>query len=328
MRWSLLIAVFGLSIADVPSFAQGRPDGQRPSTTSSTPEDAGFFASKGVVRFQLIQGRLCLDAPRHRKGSQNREDGQVYESITVTAQRGIPSLHYVYQAPQQHLTLSVQQATAMRLESFAPETGERSILEQPAVGEITWTHRRGDLESTFQGATLLHLRCSDPVSFDHHFGAIFARLLRGQSIGNLCRGVDAELLRGTVGVDAPELQQIERYVWQLRSSKRSKRLEAEQTLLEWGTPIVSVIQSLSPEDLDPEQRERIRHILKRLRPRDNDTSASLARLLINDQQYWSLIADHLSPSQLVRANNHLHRVGLKTLQPSAGPVERIAAARD
>ena len=117
MRWSLLIAVIGLSSTDVASFAQGRPDGQRPSATRSTPEDAGFFTSKGVVRFQLIQGRLCLDSPRHRKGSQNRDDGRVYESITVTAERGIPSMHYVYQTPKHHLTLSVQKANAMRLEN-------------------------------------------------------------------------------------------------------------------------------------------------------------------------------------------------------------------
>ena len=74
MRWSLLLAVFGLSITDVASFAQRPPDDQRLALTQSSYQDAGFFASTGVVRFQLIQGRLCLDAPRHRKGSQNRDE--------------------------------------------------------------------------------------------------------------------------------------------------------------------------------------------------------------------------------------------------------------
>ena len=328
MRWSLLIAVFGLSITDVSSFAQGRPDGQRPATTRSTPEDAGFFASKGVVRFQLIQGRLCLDPPRHRKGSQNREEGDVYESITVTAERGIPSMHYVYQTPQHHLTLSVQKANAMRLESWAVEIGERSVLEQPACGSITWTHRRGDLVDKYEGATLLHIRCSDPVNFDRHFGTMFRRLLRGQTMKNLCTEAQTAMVQNHAHVETPEIERIEDCVRQLGSSKRSKRLSAENQLLSWGTPIVPALERYPMEDLDQEQRQRLRRILTRLRPRENDTPASLARLLVNDQHYWALIANRLSEDDLRVANDHLRRVGLDPIEQATDPEERIASARE
>ncbi|NNE00493.1 MAG: hypothetical protein HKN47_24520, partial [Pirellulaceae bacterium] len=101
------------------SLAQGqggaeRPAGRRSSSGYDEHRDAGYFAVAGVVRFQLIQGRLALDSPRHRKGSQSRDQEGVYESITVTASRGIPSMHYVYQTPQQHLTLSVENARHIR----------------------------------------------------------------------------------------------------------------------------------------------------------------------------------------------------------------------
>ena len=119
MRWYLQAAVvIGLSITDVASQAQGPPADQGLSTSRSTPQDAGYFAKSGVVRFQLVHGRLCLDPPRHRKGSQSQDRDGVYESITVTAIRGIPSLHYVCQTDQNEITLSVEDAQDIRIESF------------------------------------------------------------------------------------------------------------------------------------------------------------------------------------------------------------------
>lgn len=328
MRWSLLIAVFGLSITDAASFAQGQPDGQRPMTTRSTPEDAGFFASTGVVRFQLVQGRLCLDAPRHRKGSQSRDENGVYESITVTAERGIPSMHYVYQTQRQHLTLSVQEADAMRLESWSPEVGERSVLDQPAVGHMTWTHRRGDVESIHHGSTLLHLRCCDPANFDQHFGIMFGRLLQGQTIADLSAQVQADLFRDPSLAQVPDIVGIEQCVRQLRSPKRAKRVMAEHQLLSWGTPIIPAIQNLPADDLDGEQRERLRSILARLRRLDNDTPATLAKLLVNDRRYWTLIAHQLSEQEVAIANSHLQRVGLQPIEQAALSTERIASTRE
>ena len=163
MRWSLLVAVIGLSITDVASLAQRPPDNQRLALTQSTSEHAGFFASTGVVRFQIIQGRLCLDAPRHRKGCQNRDEDDVYESITVTAERGIPSMHYVCQTPDHHLTLSVQKGDSVRIESWFPKTTERSVLEQPDFGTISWTHSRGDLKEQYGRG---HAVARSPCGFD------------------------------------------------------------------------------------------------------------------------------------------------------------------
>ncbi|MEE2935141.1 MAG: hypothetical protein VYA84_03995 [Planctomycetota bacterium] len=328
MRWSLVIAFVGLFVTNASSFAQGRPAGQRPTETRSTPQDAGYFTSSGVVRFLLIQGRLCLDSPRHRKGSQKRDEGGIYESITVTAERGIPSMHYVYQTPKQHLTLSVQKANSMRLESWSPESGERSVLKQPAIGSLTWTHRRGDLLDTHQGATLLHLRCSDPDSFDRHFGMMFCRLLRGQTMKKLCAEATQAVLHERVGEATPQVEQIAACVRQLGSAKRSKRIIAENQLLAWGAPIVPLIQNLSAKDLDQEQSQRVQTVLKRLRPRVNDTPASLARLLINDQHFWTLIANQLSEGQLRLANQHLKRVGLESIEARIAPKERIATTRD
>jgi hypothetical protein len=326
MRWSLLLAVFGLSITDVASFAQRPPDDQRLALTQSSYQDAGFFASTGVVRFQLIQGRLCLDAPRHRKGSQNRDEKGVYESITVTAERGIPSLHYVCQTPDHHLTLSVQKADSLRIESWFPKTSERSVLNQPEIGSITWTHSHGDLNQQYEGSTLLHIRLADPTNFDLHCGLLIQRLLRGQSLLSLSDATKTEMLNQIVGTHQSDVTAIHECVDQLRSRRRSQRMAAERQLLAWGTPIIPAIHQLSEEDLDAEQAQRVRCILNRLRPRVDDSPSTLAKLLVNDQTYWSGIAFSLSSDQIRLANDHLKRFGVEPIVVSATPEARIAAS--
>lgn len=327
MRWYSLVAVFGLSITDVASHAEGPPDDQRPALTRSASEHAGFFTS-GVVRFQLIQGRLCLDAPRHRKGCQNHDQDGIYESITVTAERGIPSMHYVCKTPTHHLTLSVQKAESVRIESWYPESAERSVLEQPAFGPISWTHTCGDDSNQYSGATLLHVRQADAAGFDFHYGPLFERLLRGQSLQALTAATCSVLLKQVVDTSVPDAESIEDCVHSLRSKRRSRRIAAQRQLLAWGTPIIPVIQQIPPHDLDAEQTSRVRHILKLLRPPVDDTPSTLAMLLINDRGYWESIAEGMTHDQLTLANRHLLRFDARPLVPPSESAPRIASASD
>ena len=237
MRWLLLSAVVcGLSITDEASRAQGPPDAERLRLSRSTPQDAGFFATTGVVRFQMVQGRLCLDPPRHRKGSQSRDQDGVYESITVTAERGIPSLHYVCQRPDHQITLSVQQASHVRIESFCPETAERSVLNQPHVGPAEWSIQCGESSEVHSGSTLLHLRQRDPAGFDRHHGHLIQRLLRGQSVRAMSDATMAALIRRTETKQTPDAESIRETIDQLRSPRRAQRVEAQRKLLSWGPP--------------------------------------------------------------------------------------------
>ncbi len=328
MRWSLLVAVFGLSISDVASFAQGPHDAERLSTAHSSPEDAGFFETTGVVRFQMIQGRLALDAPRHRKGSQSRDEDGVHESITVTAERGIPSLHYVYQTKEHHLTVSVQKASSMRIESWFPLSEERSVLVQPEFGELTWDHTRGDLKDEYTGTNLLHLRHCDQESFDLHFGYLIKRLRRGKSLRRLSDETEELMLRNLhTGTELDEAM-IHEMVEQLGSPRRATRVQAERQLLTWGTPVIPSLHRAIGGDTDQEQKQRIRSILKRLRPGIDDSPASLAQLFVNDRSYWSRIANDLGHEDLRLTNLHLRDFGAAPIELSTAAEERIAQKKD
>lgn len=329
MRWFLLIAVLGLSVAQEMSFAQRPPGDDGPQPPGQGPgveyPDSGYFASAGVVRFQLIGGRLQLDAPRHRKGSQNRESGRFFESITVTACRGIPSLHYVYQSPQQRLTLSVQNATHIRIESVFPDSGQRIVLDQPGTGPISWAVSQGAQKREHSGATLLHVRSDDPTTFDQHCGGLIQRILRGRSMEKLSASTEAILLQQLADKHACNAEAVHQCLQQLRSPKASVRRKAEKQLLSFGTSILPILDTVHQDDLDAEQRDRIRQLRRRLRRKDDDTPRSLAMMLINDRDHWSRLSPRLSREQLTLANTHLTRVGLQSLPLPSDPVVRIAS---
>jgi hypothetical protein len=226
------------------------------------------------------------------------------------------------------LTLSVQKANSLRIESWFPKLSERSVLEQPELGNITWVQIRGDLEEQHEGATLLHIRQFDSHSFDAHYGLLVERLLRGQSLRSLCDATQMVMLNRTVNETVPDRASIRECVDQLRSKRRSSRIAAERQLLSWGTPIIPTLHRLRPDDLDAEQSNRVRGILRRLQPRVDDTPATLAKLLVNDPTYWSTIACRLSHAQLRIANQHLERFGVASIAASNGPEKRIATSRN
>ena len=342
MRRCLPIAVIlGLFISDAVSqeqgqdaAVQGQGAAQRlPAATSASAyigqQDSGYFASAGVVRFQLTQGRLRLDAPRHRKGSQTSDEQGIHESITVTACRGIPSLHYVCQTPSHHITLSVQRAVHVRLESRFPKTGERAILDQPEHGAITWTTQRGQLGSVITGATLLHVRHQDIAGFDLHCEPVIRQLLNGRTIRQLSEDTEAVLLERltTDASDTINASAVLECVKRLSAAKQSTRRAAHRQLFNWGTPIIPIVNAMPASQLSTEQADCLREILSRFHRQEDDTAASLAAMLQNDRDYWQSLAEQLSGQQLEVANTHLSRVGLTPIQFVSGPVARIAERR-
>ena len=326
MRCRFLVAMIGFTIAPTSALAQRPVAAQAPEAASSASADTDFFATSGLVKFQFIQGRLCLDAPRHRKGSQNRQLDGSYESVTVTAERGIPSVHYVSQNSKQHLTLSVEQAYSVRIESWFPGSSERAILNQPRSGLITMQVMRGDLNDTYEAPTLLHLRHANSASFDQHYGRLIHRLLRGRSVAELSQAAEDVMLRSTPSESAPAFSDVVECVDQLRSPKRATRVAAHQRLLSWGTPVIPLLARLDFSALDPEQTLRLQALQRRLRPKVDDTPATLAKLLVNDRSYWQQIAGSLNLAQLQLANQHLQRSGARPILMTADPETRVATS--
>ena len=311
-----------------PGAPAGAINSPNPNLHDTSLYDAALFDSSGFVRFQLIQGRLLLDPPRHRQGSQSREEPGIYESITVTARRGLPSLHYICQSEYQHLTLSVQDASTVRIESLLKATGERALLIQPAFGPIEWQSSRGELSQKLTATTLLHLRHQDSIGFDQHLEPMIRRALRGRSLAELARSTLDQMVHHTNDTTSltvrPSMTLVRTLVDELASPERSIRVAAERELLVMGTVILPLVQTINTIDFDAEQRLRIRRIVNRLRPMTDDTPATLALMLVNDRQYWDGLSRSLAPEQLANVNSHLNLTGLASISLPDEPLEQIA----
>lgn len=328
MRWRLLLAVFGLSVSCVASFAQRPPGDQPPALARPNSHADGFFETTGMVRFDLIQGRLCLDPLLHRKGSQQREGSGQYENVTVTAERGIPSMHYVFESAHQQITMSVSQATSFRMESWLVDLDERCVLIQPEANRMKLSIHRGDLKDDYHGATLLHLRHCDAAGFDRHFGLLLEQMLRGQSVQQISQATEVAVFQQIQRQHSPDIQMVRQQVDRLRSPRRATRMLAVRQLLTWGTPIVPVLRSIPDYELDAEQKAQVTAIARQLRSPVGDTPATLAKLVVNDQSYWEAIATKLDPDQIRIASAHLQRLGGQPVEVPGEPDERIAAARE
>lgn len=324
MRWSFLLAVIGLSITDVESLAQRQPADERLSPTLAGFREPVFFSKTDMVRFQLIQGRLCLNCPQHRKGTQSRDERGVSESITVTSERGVPSLHYALQTTEQQLTLNVQHAGKVRLESRLLKSGKRAIVQQPTFGMIRWSLFDDAQLDHRDGATLLHLREYDPESFDLHFGPLMACLLRGKSLSMLMDETSFAMVEQARRGGTPAIAEITDMVESLAAPTVSQRSYAHRQLLKWGTPVIPVLMTLSNEDLNAEQRARIGDIRNRLRPFVDDTPASLAKLLVNDRSYWEVTAHRFNETQVMLANRHLVQFGSAPLSVVSTAEHQVA----
>ena len=362
MMWRLLIALIGLSMTDVNSYAQlnqtggetpraeGLASGCPPSEIgghNSCPGHlvngnlehgdadvhAGYIGPSGVVRFLLIQGRICLDPPRHRKGAQSSRKNGVYESVSVTAKRGIPSVHYVSKTNHQNLTLIVQDAHAMRMESeFLGRDDDRQycVITQPASGPITISCTSDNQSHEWTGSTLIHVRGVHPVLFDQHFGPLMTRMLHGHSMKELSDRTRAAALAELHSPIRITESEIDRWVVGLGSDQRRQRIDAQRKLINAGTlaiPILRSRQKAGPEaeNLDAEQMARINRILVQLRSQSPDRPRSLAKLLVNDPSYWSILADRISieEQQLVVS----HQAIFRDLSPAKRPPERRPVIR-
>lgn len=332
MRWRLLFALIGLSITGVSSVAQIPPRAERLAPGSAGSQigepHAGFLGQAGVVRFQLVQGRICLDSPRHRKGSQSRDEPGIYESIAVTATRGIPSVHYVCQTAVQHVALSVQNADLLRIDSWLPSTTQRCVIEQPHSGAISWLIQSGDQATTYQAPSLIHLRLTDPDCFDHHFGYLVQRMLRGQSLDQ----ISIETVRASLdeASTAPTLTLARTHslIDGLGDERRTVRVHSQNQLIAAGTTILPTLWTIDRSELDAEQNRRLRVIQAAVSTGAPDRPRTLAKIFVNDADYWTRVQSKLTTDQRKLAAKRLGQFGVEVAWNDTASLDQLAENGD
>ena len=160
------------------------------------------------------------------------------------------------------------------------------------------------------------------MDFDRHVARLVRLVLRGRSLRAICNqtrvAVQKMLNEADLDLsDSVTVLDVHECVDRLQSGKRAVRRDAELQLLRWGTPIVPIVNAISAADLDAEQSSRLNIVLKRLKRNQDDTAASLATMLMNDQSFWQCIGPKLNQQETTQANRYLGRIGLAALRLEA-----------
>jgi len=99
------------------------------------------------------------------------------------------------------------------------------------------------------------------------------------------------LFRFAAGEDAPNRQRWEELIAQLGDEKFERRREAEIELRDFGQQMVGYLQTLDLSEQSPEQRFRIRRIVKALTGAGNDSPALVAKRLQSEPMIWMAMLD-------------------------------------
>lgn len=329
----------------------------------------GLLQQSGLARFRLILGRLQLDPARHRKGTKEATRSQPYpltETLTVSSQSGIASLHYTFRSDRQHAIVDVVDILQVRIVSERKDLRQRLTLEQPPEGPLRirveslassatiddppslltpsfLTPRSSFLtpRSSFSTApppaapaslstpSLLHLQSSHPRLFAGHLGELLPYLLSTPTVSELNRAAQRQLLATADREPLPTLGEVEACVERLAAPQRRIRVAAERELLAWGLPVLRHLDRLDAALWDSEQRSRIRRVRWTLQPRRADTPQSLVHWLATDPEYWNLVAADWSHEKRHRGDVVLRRVcgtGLDADVLAAAEPIRVAEA--
>jgi len=305
-----------------------------------------------AVEFRLLLGRLELYPPEHRKGSgtaQRRLPQPLEESFNVTAERGIPSLHYVRQTPTQEWILDVVEATRVEIDAYWLAGQERFELTQPRRGPLVVRIRRGAAavagrpppqadprrlastgappeatDESFTAASFLHLRATHPDLFARHLQPLLASLLPDLELAGLQQQTTAQLLELSQSVAPPDPARVHACVARLAAKQRQERERAQRELLQHGVAVIPLLDEIPTASLQEEQRLRLETIRRCLRPRRSDGPDRVAQWLLADPVYWQAIAADFAPSQRLLAERRLQRLDGRSSAGGREPASRVA----
>ncbi len=320
-RWLAVGLTTGLFFStplmlSTPSVAQQPPNPQGQQSTPSQPHQP-HHAQTLIQRsqcgnFAVVLGRLRLDNSRYNK--MRREDplpgsetGMEY--VSVTADRGVPSLHYLRQTDEARLSIDVTDASQVLIEQVAiagVRRGERVVYDQPQRGPVSLRLFRDErVIVEHRAASLWHLHADAPEACAQLMSPILDLIIPGTVTHESIRAIDDQLLRVVVQEDAVRMSDVRKQVMLLGSRIRTERCEAQRQIMAMGVAVLPLLESLDEKELDQEQRSRLREIKQKLEPRYPDQPETVARWLSSDYQYWQTAAAKWHARERELASQHL-----------------------
>jgi hypothetical protein len=165
----------------------------------------------------------------------------------------------------------------------------------------------GDATREIEAASLWHLLLAEPELCRKEIVPLIAMLDADLALVKRAEAVEAALYDLPVRRrDDGDRRQWSRWVEQLGADKFAERRGAELNLRAAGRPAALYLAALDLDQLDPEQRLRVRRVLAARRsPAKNETPRRVAERLAADPRVWLALMTRPDPDQRRHAAEHL-----------------------
>lgn len=253
------------------------------------------------VRFDVISGRIT--ASRARFGKEKTvsiEDAAtgVRESFSVVRTGTTPSLSYERNAAKQQISIEIVQGNQVSIHatSLGP-TDDTLEFRQPQSGRLSLALTRDGKQFQFEAETFWHLMLAEPNVCQTHLIPILQLLRNDWRLSETAAEIQQELVRQT---ERPQISnsQIQELVRQFDSPKFQTRQSAGKKLRQLGPSVFAHLTRMDQASMSPEQRSRIREVLRSLKVDASDVPQRFAAQMSGDLSiYFVLLADKESPTR-------------------------------
>lgn len=322
-----------LSLAALGSLVGSLPAQEAPSPPSSL----SLWARTDWAKLEMVGGRIAVQSSRCgqcRLVVEPDEASDMRQTLSIQVQPATVLVSYQYDDGRTQLSLEVDERKHLTISRCLTKNGPASHVRylQPACGLVTLELGEGKM-TKLSAASLWHLLLAEPIACRDHLLPMLAELRPHWRLEEQAGEVEAALV-SQAGTDThAERRQWQTWVGDLASVSFAARQAADLALRQAGQPVLAFLRQLSPDELDPEQRRRIRGILTDVCDGSADSPERVAGWLLDDKAIWLTILGRGELDQRISAAEHLSKLCRRSLpfDPSASHESRqaqLAVLRD
>jgi len=301
--------------------------------TSSEPSSGlSLFARTNWVRLEVVGGRIAVLTHRCGQSRSASSDDTEPARQQLNVQLRGNSLVMRYEREDQfgRREMVVDEDGTLRITALQYEADPREVtLHQPLEGKLSVTVESGGSLSQTSAVSLWHLILAEPQLCEQHVTPLLESLRPDWRIAEQGEAVRGSLL-AAAGTDVlVQRAQWRKWVAELSHTNFQKRQAADRALRAVGQPMIAWLNRLDAEELDAEQRQRVRRICAELADPSADSPERVVSWLVDDKAVWLSLIANGDLDERIAASEHLSKLCRRTIpfDPRASQDQRQTQMR-
>ena len=324
--WSRIASFSAFALVAIQSLSGLCQDSSKAASAPS------LLARTNWVRLELVGGRVAVLTHRcgQTRSASSGEPEAARQQLSVQLRENMLVMRYEHEDQFGRRQLMVDEDGTLRITALQYEADPREVtLHQPLEGKLTVSIESSGSLSQTSAASLWHLMLAEQELCDEHVTPLLESLRPDWRIAEQGQAIRESLLR-SAGTDVLlERAQWRKWVADLSHVNFQKRQAADRALRAVGQPVMAWLSRLDAEELDAEQRQRVRRICADLADPSADSPERVVSWLVDDKAVWlSLIATG-DLDDRIAASEHLSKLCRRTIpfDPHASQDQRLTQMR-